>query len=197
MLSMYTSERGFPTPMTNFFEGVEQGVTEIQELYVEFKSKPTKHWDFVKRAVGVARNAFTVPTASQPGLIGWIDFQLKNKTSRMGYLHYQFIIETIKFIRTGYRRVSPVTAIAMFDNLPHADKSSHAHVDNFRKVKDELAALMKTITQEENDHFISMWLTQDGGIMDLVYTLNVLYGCAEDPIINPHYFTTPDGVAKY
>lgn len=194
MLKVYHSERGFPTPTTTFFEGVEQGVRDVGELFFHFRTKPVEHWAFHRKLVNTAKCCFTGD--NQKGLKQWLQLVVDNPSNKMGYLHYQFLLETIDYLRTGYRRVSPMTAMSLIDQTPHADKKTLSLQQSSVKAREKLREVCQSLDVELDKAFISKWLSYPDGAMDLTYTLFLLFGGISDKPVEPVYFTTPDGVAQ-
>lgn len=194
MLTVFQSERGFPTPTTPYFEGVEQGLHDVNELFIWLRTKPANTWEFHRNVVNVAQKCF-VGDENKAGLISWLKIIAEHPSMKMGYLHYQFILDTLSYIRTGFRRVSPMTTMSILDNTPHADKKTKEHENLSLQLRRQIHQVIEQIDPELDRVFIQKWLSHEGGLSDLVYTLYTLFGGINDKPSHPAYFTTPDGVA--
>lgn len=107
----------------------------------------------------------------------WVDLQ---KKSRYFSKHHQsFIIDTIRFIKTGKRETSIRTwQIAVKKELTN----SHTHVSNNPGFNKEIQDFYrypaidgKPISVELN-RIITQWLSWRDGYIDLINTLNILFG---------------------
>lgn len=91
-----------------------------------------------------------------------------------GY-NYEFLIDTLRFIETGRRRISVQNwfDLLLENHEPNNDwrTRSNAELESFtRKYRSDTAAV------------VSRWVSHDGGFNDLVVSMHILFGVAKVPL---------------
>ncbi len=157
----------YPSGFTHFVSS-PQGVLdlapdpEVVALYNEMYSSVvgTTNWPFVRRVIACARRVF------DNNFRVWLkeqDANTKLSDNARGFLN-----DTVTFINTGVRPVSigaRMRILVREQGFTHVDPGSIA----IQPVTDLMA---NPLTQ---------WMRQEDGIVDLVLTLNVLFGKALAP----------------
>lgn len=132
---------------------------EVVDLFTEMTSGVigTTNWPFVRRLVLCARRLF------DDDLPGWLKSQERN--TKLSNNARAFLNETVAYINTGVR---PVPVGARLRILVR--ERQFAKVDTGTIGIDVITdQAIKPLTQ---------WLRRDDGIVDMVFTLNVLFGKA-------------------
>lgn len=88
-------------------------------------------------------------------------------------LNWQFIVDTVQFIREGHRNVSVLTAKELL--------LEHPPIRHGVATPRRLAEL-SLLDPAEFDNFIGKWCAQENGFMDMLLTLNVLFGTSKSPL---------------
>lgn len=160
------------TPLTRSYEsGFTRVVTdptgildntpdpEVVELFAQMTSGTTgtANWPFVRRTLLCARRLFN------DDLDEWLYTQEKN--SKLSNNSRAFLNDTVTFINTGTRPVSIGARLRIL-----VRERQFTQVDPGTIAIDRVTdRAIKPLTQ---------WLRQEDGIVDLVFTLNILFGKA-------------------
>ncbi|MOA25787.1 hypothetical protein D3C78_1465350 [compost metagenome] len=84
--------------------------------------------------------------------------------------NYAFLIDTVRYIATGKRRLS----IHTWPMLLTAEPPAGLHLIEERK---EIAVLFQTLALNTGTHaMLQRWLSHKGGFDDMMYTMNMLFG---------------------
>ena len=105
----------------------------------------------------------------------WLKLQVANNDNIYG-LNLEFILDTVKYIRTGHRETSVTTWLELLAEYPdqHPGTANNKRLEVF-KLKDA----------KEFDNFIGNWCSHPGGFYDMLCTAHVLFGVAKKPL-QPH-----------
>lgn len=137
----------------------ELGVV-ISELYKETREKAQKttSWAFRKEVLRIAMLMFR-------------DFnQWVRSNSYEGYLYgrrYDFLMDTIRFIKTGKRDLSVTNWKELLEEHIPPNKREANQLDISQLI------FQPTIKTSE---LISMWCSQEKGFVDMLCTLDILFG---------------------
>lgn len=137
------------------------GHPEVVALYNDFTAPgaQVKNWAFRKRIIQLATKLIS-------GKNNW--FIALDSDTRIQEYNYEFILDTVRFIATGKRRISiyswPLLISHPEDNVL---KGEHSEI---RKLFKELAL------STSHTVLIQKWCQQPGGIDDLMFSLNILFG---------------------
>lgn len=101
----------------------------------------------------------------------WLHIQALNNDHLYG-MNYDFIVDTLRFIRTGRRHMSVFTWYDLLLEYPEQKLSASSRVRN--------RELLITDAGEFKD-YISMWVSHPGGFEDLLWTAHVLFGSSKTP----------------
>lgn len=155
-----TYESGFTRFVTDSVGVLDNSADpEVVELFAQMTGGTigTTNWPFVRRAVLCARRLFN------DDLDEWLRSQEKN--SRLSDNARAFLNETVAFINTGTRPVSIGARLRIL-----VRERQFTQVDAGTLGIDHVTdRAIKPLTQ---------WLRQEDGIVDLVFTLNILFGKA-------------------
>jgi len=135
---------------------------EVVELFNQATNMTvgTTSWPYVRRVIACARRLF------DDDLREWL--KLQDANPKLSENARGFLNDTVTFINTGVRPVSIGARMRILVReraFTSVDPGSTA-------VQTVVDLSAKPITQ---------WLKQDGGIVDMVFTLNVLFGKALSP----------------
>lgn len=134
---------------------------EVMALFNEMTSGTgTTNWPFLRRAVAAARRLF------DGNLRVWLRDQESN--TRLSDNARGFLNDTVTFINTGVRPVSVGARMRIL-----------VREQSFAKVEPGTVAIQTIVDLTAQP--LTQWLRQDDGIVDLVLTLNVLFGKALTP----------------
>lgn len=137
------------------------GQPEVVALYREFTGPGavTSNWAFRRRVLQLAMKLFT-------GRTNW--FIGVDDDPTIQHYNYEFILDTVRFIATGQRRISVHSWPDLIGhNQPGLVSKEHSSV---RALFKELAISADMVT------LIQRWCQQRNGVDDLMYTLNILFG---------------------
>lgn len=137
------------------------GQPDVVALYNEFTAPGAQvaNWEFRKRVIQLAIKMFS-------GRTNW--FIGVDADQTVQEYNYEFILDTVRFIATGQRRVSVHSWPDLIGhNQPGMIQKEHSEV---RKLFHDLALSTDTVGM------IQQWCTQKGGVDDLMFTLNILFG---------------------
>lgn len=153
----YAGGQATSAPMYAFREGHP----EVVKLYKEFTGPgaQVKNWQFRSRVIKLAVKLIS-------GRSNWF-IGIDSDTSVQEY-NYEFILDTVRFIATGKRKISIHSWPMLISHHPE-DGTPEEHAD-IRKLFHTLA-----LTTNHTD-LIQRWCTQPNGIDDLMFSLNILFG---------------------
>lgn len=141
---------------------MRQGDPQVHELYLIFTNEPRKAvtWEFRKKVIDLAQTLFD-------GNFNW--FIRQDTNAMITDQNYFFMLDTVRFIATGRRRMSIYTWPTLLSyNVPIG--STVDSRSEISKLFIELALETDTTT------ILSKWISHKNGFDDLMYTLNMLFG---------------------
>jgi hypothetical protein len=159
--------RGFiaPSPRSDIIRVTGSG--DITALYDQMMQRQVNHngWAYQKRVLQVAMNCFN-------NFPQFITTQ-KNNPFLYGY-NYEFLIDTLRFIQTGRRRVSVQNWLALLlEN--HSPNNDYRDRGSSKDIHDFLKAVGSSDTS-----VVSAWVSRPGGLNDLVVSLYIMFGEVRD-----------------
>lgn len=140
--------------------GGDAGINELWERYTSPVNQSTM-WSFRKLGVMAAKRLL----AGHPN---W--FIAQDLNPWVDEYNYQFVIDTLRFIGTGRRRMSVYIWRDLVSNAP---AEGLEHVSARHDIADVFDQLKLTTSV---DALIQLWCSQDGGFDDMMNTLNLLFG---------------------
>lgn len=194
MLTTCKNPYGFISPRDEAHRSVPNGDVIVNRLLGHLRKHSVSNIDSRKLVIETARRLFRVTEPGiQPGLKSYLLYQLHHADEHFGVGHYQFLIDTIRFIRTGFRRVHVVTTISIITGYnQEAQVQTQGQLEYLVKLKNEALALVEDLTVEEDCYFISQWLRYENGMSDLIYSLILLFGGEIDHEDQPYQYTVND-----
>lgn len=137
------------------------GHPDVVALYNEFiaPGAQVKNWQFRKRVIQLAVKLIS-------GGSNW--FIAVDEDRRVQEYNYEFILDTVRFIATGRRRTS-IYSWPLLISSPEENVLAKEHGE-VRKLFKELALTTSHTT------LIQKWCEQPGGIDDLMFSLNIIFG---------------------
>lgn len=171
--------RGFLTRVENVLSPLS--MTQVQVNDVE--SDPTSEtlykiytgglvnvesWAYRKQAIQRCSQLFG-------NFYHWLKLQVTANDNIYG-LNLEFLLDTVKYIRTGQRDMNVTTWLELLAEYPDQNPgiANTKRLDVF-KLKDP----------KEFDNFIGLWCSYPGGFEDMLCTAHVLFGVAKKPL-QPH-----------
>lgn len=139
------------------------GDVEITELWDRYTS-PQNHsntWSFQRRVIKAAKRLLS----STPN---W--FIAQDTNEYLDKYNYEFIIDTIRFIGTGRRRMGVYTWRELVSNKP----TKYKYDAEERHDIAELFSRLKLTSSASA--LIQMWCSHPNGFDDMMNTLNILFG---------------------
>lgn len=141
---------------------MRQGDPRVHALYLEFTNFPRKvvHWEFRKKVIDLAQILFA-------GNFNW--FIRQDANALITDQNYAFMLDTVRFIATGNRRLSIYTWPALLSyNVP---------IGNTVDSRNEISKLFIELALETDvNTVIQKWVSRKNGFDDMMYTLNMLFG---------------------
>lgn len=159
----YLYPRGFiaPSPRGDIIRVTGSG--DINAVYDQMMQRTVNHngWSFQKRVLQVAMNCFS-------NFPLFINTQ-KNNPFLYGY-NYEFLIDTLRYIQTGRRRVSVQNWLALLlenhrPNNDYRDRGSSKDIQDF----------MQAVGSADST-VVATWVSRPGGLNDLVVSLYIMFG---------------------
>lgn len=145
-----------------------QGDPRVHNLYLIFTNEPKRaiYWEFRKQVIDLAQTVFA-------GQFNW--FIRQDTNAAVVDQNYLFLLDTVRFIATGRRRLSIYTWPALLSyNVPVG-----LAVDS----RAEISKLFIELALESDINVvIQRWLSHKGGFDDMMYTLNMLFGNVPEQI---------------
>lgn len=136
---------------------------EVFDLFQEYTVFPTRapYWEFRRKVITAAQRLFG-------GNYNWFLLQ-DNNASRSDY-NYEFLLDTVRFIATGQRRMSIHTWPMLVSDEPAAGLA----LVNNRK---DIARLFQQLYLNTSaEGMIQKWMSQPKGFDDMMFTLHLLFG---------------------
>lgn len=144
-----------------------EGDPRIDALMKEFINEPIKSvgWAFRDRFIKVMQDNLSTRSGN------W--FILQDSNQQVTDLKSQFLVDTVRFIFTGRRRL----AITAWGDLLANDNGTTTDAIKRSAVYDLCKELgFETSLDTEINRFIQHWLSQDKGFDDMVFTGYYLFG---------------------
>lgn len=194
MLTSFQNPYGFISPKDEAHQSVPNGDVVVSRLLEHFRKHSVASFASRKLVIEAARRLFRVTEAGEmPGLKSFMLYQLHHADDHFSSAHYQFLIDTIKFIRTGHRRVHVVTTMSIIEGYNReAITRTKGQLEYLVKLKNEALTLINSLTVEEDRYFLSTWLRHEQGMSDLLYSLIVLFGGKKNHDVEPYVYTVND-----
>lgn len=145
----------------------DEDVETLYKFFIE-RSVNTNAWAFRSRVIEAAARLFG-------DFRQWLILQSEGNDCVYD-LNFAFLKDTVQFIRTGHREMSPLTWRELLLEHPPA-KPGAANT----QMRDEL----KLDDEKEFNDFISLWCSKEGGFEDMLCTVHVLYGSSKKPLDSP------------
>lgn len=149
---------------------MRQGDPRVHELYLEFTNFPRRAviWEFRKKVIDLAQSLFA-------GNFNW--FIRQDKNAAITDQNYMFLLDTVRFIATGRRRLSIYTWPTLLSyNVP---------VGNTVDARNEISQLFIDLALGTDvNTVIQKWLSHPKGFDDMMYTLNMLFGNIPEQVNN-------------
>jgi len=139
------------------------GDRETNDLWNEYTA-PENHsqtWAYRKRVIQCAKRLFG-------GRPSW--FLSQDVNPMVVEYNYHFVLDTIRYIATGYRRISIHAWPDLLANHPKAA------VDEVRERHDIADAFEQLALTTSADALIQAWCKHPHGFDDMICTLNLLFG---------------------
>ena len=159
--------RGFiaPSPRSDIIRVTGSG--DVTALYDAMMMRTVNHngWSYQKRVLQVAMNCFN----NFPQFI----MTQKNNPFLYGY-NYEFLIDTLRFIQTGRRRVSVQNWVALLMEN-HQPNNDYRDRGSSKDIHDFLQAVGSS-----SSSVVSAWVAKPGGLNDLVVSLYIMFGEVRD-----------------
>lgn len=149
------------------------GDSRIDELMMEFINEPIKSvgWEFRDKFIKVMQANLSTRSGN------W--FILQDSNQLVSDIKIQFLVDTVRFIFTGRRRL----AITAWGDLLTNDNGRTTDVIKRRSVYETCKELGFVNSNDvEINRFIQHWLSQDKGFDDMVFTGYYLFG-TKDKVI--------------
>lgn len=151
----------------------ETGSKTVARLMAMYRSSdPSIHsWAFARQVVDIALKKF----GSSPS--EWFVAQY----ARNDYLYdtnLRFLDDTIKYVITGERDIQVVTWAGLVIRNP----SRRAGVATPQRAETAAKVLYSHFGNGRGEEFFQAWIGKEGGIVDLLRTLDILFGASELPV---------------
>lgn len=194
MLTYVKNPFGFISPKDEAHESVETGDSTVNQLLNHFRTRSASSWDSRELVIETARRLFRVTEPGEPaGLRSFLEYQLKHADENFSSSHFQFLVDTVKFIRSGQRRVHVATSMTLLQAFNRETiKRTEQQIRYLFDVKQEAIRAVESLTPEEDTYFLSQWLSYPNGFSDLIYSLILLFGGKQDMEIEPYEMTVKD-----
>lgn len=154
---------GGQTPPQDTHE-TREGDPEVVALWERYThvGNYSQLWDFRSQVIRVAKRLFTETP-------NWFTMQDRNPWVRE--YNYLFIVDTLRFIATGQRRIDIYTWPDLITYYP--DAQSPRDIGGRRQIADQIRELN---IDTKADRLIQLWLSHRGGFDDMMNTLRILFG---------------------
>ena len=139
------------------------GDAEVSELWAKYTSpnNQSTSWSFRRKVISAAKRLLTANT-------NW--FLQQEKNPNIVEYNYQFVVDTLRFIGTGYRRINVYA---------WSDLVSHAPADGLDGVgeRDDIAKAFHDLKLDVSiDALLQLWCSRPGGFDDMINSINILFG---------------------
>lgn len=141
-----------------------KSIAALYDLYASGAVKSTS-WNFRKRVIEIASRELG-------NVSEWLILQVEHNDYVYG-TNYDFLLDVINFIETGYCNMSPMT----WNELVLEHHNPEPRVSRGRKV--DLSSIVGG-----GHHIIAKWCSKEGGFEHMLCTLHVLLGVAKKPVSN-------------
>lgn len=140
-----------------------QGDPEVSRLYDVYTgpANPSNTWEFRKQVIKAAVRLFG-------GSTNW--FLRQDPNPMVTEYNYQFLLDTLRFIATGHRRIA---IYGWPDLISNYSAGSLPAVRERRDIANAFRELALTTSTED---LLQLWCQRRGGFDDLMQTLNLLFG---------------------
>jgi len=147
---------------------MRQGDPRGHDLYLVFTNEPKKSvtWEFRKKVIDLAQTLFA-------GNFNW--FIRQDTNAMITDQNYMFMLDTVRFIATGKRRLSIYTWPTLLSYKVPVGSAVDSR-NEISKLFIELALATDVNT------ILAKWVSHKGGFDDLMYTLNMLFGNVPEQI---------------
>lgn len=135
---------------------------EITQLYHQYVHKNPGYntWEFRMKVIRAAKRLIG------KSLAVWLA-----RHSKSGYIltnARKFIDDTLRYLDTGVRTVSPINWLELLDDKPTAE-AGKIHGPDLHMLRGDNSI-------SPNSHYVTLWLRQPNGFEDLLISLYVMYG---------------------
>lgn len=144
-----------------------EGLPEVVALYSEFTEPGAlvANWEFRSKVIRLAMQLFA-------GRTNWF-IGIDSDTTVQEY-NYEFILDTVRYIATGKRRISIHSWPTLISH--HDEAAATKEHSEVRKLFHSMALTTNPV------ELIQQWCTHPGGVDDLMFTLNILFGRLESRV---------------
>lgn len=162
-----TTSVGIVTPQQN----TADANPVVETLYAQYikRAASTMSFEFREKVLIAALDAF-----GDKNFYSWYKTQLQSPA--VGDVHLRFLDDVLRFISTGRRQMSLETwasFLQMNDAGERPQEFTPTAQEFFKIYKD---GVYPSISQYSLTNVIQQWLSQPGGIEDLLGTLHLLFG---------------------
>lgn len=156
---------------------MRQGDPRVHQLYLDFTTYPreTIYWSFRRKVVDLAQQLFS-------GNFNW--FIRQDTNALITDQNYMFLLDTVRFIATGHRRLSIYT----WPTLLSYEVPLGASVDSRKEISD---LFIELALNTDVNTIIQKWLSHKNGFNDLMYTLNMLFGNIPEKVSKEEHHDEP------
>lgn len=142
---------------------MRDGDEAVSKLFLEFTShnNHTGSWEFRSRVIAEAKRLLA-------GNVNW--FIKQDSNALVTEYSYQFLLDTVRYIATGRRKISIHGWPALIGAHPEAGLAS---VSERREIADTFDQLALSLSA---DAMIQRWCMHTGGFDDMMYSINLLFG---------------------
>lgn len=143
-----------------------EGDKRVDVLFLEYVNATAGsiHWEFRSRFIRLTQDLLK-------GDVNW--FLKQDGNPIITDMRMAFLLDTVRFIHTGKRRVS----IYSWNSMLEMDNGATVDVLKRQDMREHFKDLDATTHESmTNDTFIQKWLTHKGGFDDMAFTINYLFG---------------------
>lgn len=140
-----------------------EGDPQINALYDQYTASNghTGTWEFRKQVIAAAKRLWN-------GNTNW--FIRQDSNPMVVAYNYQFLLDTLRFVATGHRRVS---IHAWPDLLSHNPEDGLTRISERQEIADLFTELALSTSV---DAILQRWCSQPKGFDDLMVSLHLLFG---------------------
>lgn len=156
---------------------MRQGDPRVHQLYLDFTTYPreTIYWSFRRKVVDLAQQLFS-------GNFNW--FIRQDTNALITDQNYMFLLDTVRFIATGHRRLSIYT----WPTLLSYEVPLGASVDSRKEISN---LFIELALNTDVNTIIQKWLSHKNGFNDMMYTLNMLFGNIPEKVSKEEHHDEP------